>query len=131
LKEGGVGFSAAAIVLGLQVVLGVGAGPGAEAGPNSHCLVVEVVRPTSARLVTLVKMLSDDRLSAALEGGLLTVQLGPVALARVFGGRFVRREVAAGASDRTVRATYVEGVRIPTRYRGWIASIQVGHQICE
>ncbi|HOX43808.1 MAG TPA: hypothetical protein PK668_09420 [Myxococcota bacterium] len=126
-----MGFALAALSLGMQMVVGLGAGLRAEPAVDSHCLVVEVVRPTPERLAGLVRMLAADGLVPDLDGELLTVRLGPAELARVFRGRFVERRVAASAADRTVRATYAEGVRVPARYQGWIASVQVGHQVCE
>ncbi|HWN69545.1 MAG TPA: hypothetical protein VNM90_18010, partial [Haliangium sp.] len=101
--------------------------------PQSHCILL-TLHPR-ARAADLVSAAAKDGIEVHREGDLLSAHLSDADIVRHFGGRVVYHRVAASASNTGSSASqcnaYLEGWKIPARYERYLASIAVGHQICE
>jgi hypothetical protein len=100
---------------------------------HQHCLVVTVIpQRHPGAFASLLARLRKEGVRTSSDGpGQLAVHQTDQEIERFWGARVVHRRLAASSHDGFTCQTALEGVRIPKRYRGQIARVSVGHQICE
>jgi hypothetical protein len=105
------------------------------ATPQPHCILLTLHPRAQARASELVAAAAKDGIEVHREGDLWATYLTDADVARHFGGRVVYHRVSSSASNTGTAAdqcnAYIEGVKLPARYARYLASIAVGHQICE
>ena len=100
---------------------------------HQHCLVVTVIpqRHPGAFASLLARLRKEGVRASSDEPGQLAVHQTDQEIERFWGARVVYRRLAASSHDGWTCQADLEGVRIPKRYRGQIARVSVGHQLCE
>lgn len=103
--------------------------------PAPHCIVLTLAPGAEARADDLVARAARDQIQVHREGSLWVTYLTDAQIVQHFGGRVAYRRIAASASNTgrtgSLCAAYLEDTRIPPKYARDLASITVGHQICE
>lgn len=138
MKQGKGGMLAALSLVGLMLT-GVGAAaakgrapcPPKDHAKLRHCLVVLAKQTTPRRLARLVALFKKERVEASAAARHVELQANAKEVWRLFGAKFVYRRTARSARRGFICNAYLTRVRLPRRYRGLIASVAVGHQICE
>lgn len=94
-----------------------------------HTIFVELHPPYPDNRARLQKLLKDEGLESFAEREQeLALALTPAQLKQLFGAQVRYRVVAASASDRFVRAPYLDAVTIPARFKGLIQSVYMDPQ---
>jgi len=108
--------------------------PACPASPDhQHCLLVTVIpqRHPGVFASLLARLRKDGVRTSSDQPGQLAVHQTDREIERFWGARVVHRRLAASSHDGSTCQAVLEGVRIPKKYRGQIARVSVGHQICE
>ena len=98
-------------------------------GDGPYTIFVELHPPYPDSRARLQKLLKDDGIESFAEREQeLALTLTPAQLKQLFGAQVRYRVVAASASDRFVRAPYLDAVTIPARFKGLVRRVYMDPQ---
>jgi hypothetical protein len=100
-----------------------------QRGDGPYTIFVELHPPYPGNRARLQKMLKSEGLESFVEREQeLALTLTQTQIKRLFGAQVRFREVAASASDRFVRAPYLDAVKIPARFAKLIIRVYMDPQ---
>ena len=109
--------------------------PPADAGAHAHCIVFTLKNPTPERIKDFVCRAAAEGIVVNEDSGLQVALMTDEKIVSVFGGKVVYQRMPPSATSSGKRASLtvanLEHTAIPARYAGDLASIAIGHQICE
>ncbi len=109
--------------------------PPPDAGVRAHCIVFTLKNPTPARIKDFVRRAAADGIVVNEDSGLQVAFMTDEKIVSVFGGKVVYQRMPPSATSSGRRASLtvanLEHTTIPARYAGDLASVTIGHQICE
>lgn len=112
----------------------VGSSP-PDAGPRTHCIVFTLKTRDRSRVADFVRRAATDGIVINEDGGLQVAFMTDEKIVSVFGGKVTYQRMPASATSSGKKASVtvanLEHTTVPMRYAGDLASIAIGHQICE
>jgi len=98
---------------------------------RSHCIIIHFKFADTAAVSKLRATLAQDGIELLTSEGYSSVVATEDQLARIFHVKLSYQRAASSSGIRWACETNVESVRLPARYARIIASLTVGHQLCE
>lgn len=106
-----------------------------DATPRAHCVVFTLKTRNPSRVADFVRRAATDGIVVNEDSGLHVAFMTDEKIASVFGGTVTYRRMPSSAASSGRKAfltvANLEPTAIPARYADDLASIAIGHQICE
>ena len=87
--------------------------------PRSHCVVLELKKPTKAEAEKIVKLLKADGVDASIQDSNdLSAMFSDAQLRKVLGAKVVYNSNSTGTNGPALCEAQIESIKAPARYSG-------------